>query len=271
VLHKELYCHAALAISETIAKRSFNSPDLLNGAAGRARMHLRLAEWHGAKSHLANAREAADFLVHQWQVSGPGWQIPAGYGDLSGTTCLGYAHGAAGIASVMVEMYEATGDAVYRDIAYRVADLLISRRHDGGRTWPRTLTSDDPDGLYWCHGSAGIARFLMTVGPLDWRGNIGTIVTTVAEDLATNGMWMDASLCHGISGSVDFLVDFYLSDLVEQKGPYKGRLLDILVEAVSIEKYDDVSLMTGISGVMHVLMRSCNAKIASSSLLRWDS
>ena len=36
------------------------------------------------------------------------WRIPAGYGGLSGKSYLGYAHGAAGIADVLLDLYDAT-------------------------------------------------------------------------------------------------------------------------------------------------------------------
>jgi lantibiotic modifying enzyme len=266
-LDVEEYCSRARAISRRIARRPFTSPDLLNGTAGRARMHLRLAQWGGAGPDLANARIAADALVQQWHISGAGWPIPCGYGDLSGTTGLGYAHGAAGIASILVEMYEATAEVAYRDVAFRTADLILSRQHDVGRTWPRTLANDNPGGLYWCHGSAGIARFLMTARASDLRKRIDAVLATVAEDLGSNGRWMGLSLCHGISGNVDLLVDYCQFSGIEQKNLLRGWLLDCLVQAISCGEYDDLSLMTGMSGVMHAIMRSCKPSIGSTSLL----
>lgn len=68
------------------------------------------------------------------------WIIPPGYESLSGTVNLGYAHGAAGIADTLLDLFEATGDRrfleVARDAANWLARLATPALNDGtGLIW----------------------------------------------------------------------------------------------------------------------------------------
>src|SRR4029077_3090377 len=95
--------------------------------------------------------------------SGLGWRMPDGYDSLSGTLGLGNAHGAAGIADALLDLFDATGDERYLGASIRVGQLLASAAvpiADGtGMQWPEHV-GEAPVWACWCVGAGGIGRFL---------------------------------------------------------------------------------------------------------------
>ncbi|MGH2583779.1 MAG: lanthionine synthetase LanC family protein, partial [Dehalococcoidia bacterium] len=118
---------AAAERGRLVASLPFRSPDLFNGTAGRLRFHLLLWDETGAADHLAAAVRAGASLLAVAQDTGNGgicWPMPSDFEGLTGAAYLGYAHGAAGIADALLDLYEATGDTRLRDAARGAARWL---------------------------------------------------------------------------------------------------------------------------------------------------
>ncbi len=151
-----------------VATMPWGSPDLFNGTAGRLRFHLWLWDETGNPDQLQAALAAGGNLLHAAEHTDTGgtcWRIPDGYDVLSGQTQPGYAHGAAGIADALLDLFDVTGDERFLHIAGRagrwIAQHTSATLDDGsGANWPMTPGSIRPF-VFWCHGAAGIGRFFL--------------------------------------------------------------------------------------------------------------
>ncbi|MDA3625227.1 class IV lanthionine synthetase LanL [Saccharopolyspora sp. WRP15-2] len=192
----------------------FASPDLMNGTAGRLRFHLLL--WHatGVAEHLEHAISAAEHLLETCSEAGDRelcWVIPPGYKSMSGTAPLGYAHGAAGIADALLDLFEVTRDDRYQRAAGSagrwIARHAIPALNDGsGLAWPM-CAGGDPMPAYWCHGAAGIGRFFLHADALDLLPESCAMWTGAARATAHGTRWAGPTQCHGLAGSIEFLLD----------------------------------------------------------------
>lgn len=212
--------HALIAAASSrgagISTLPFTSPDLMNGTAGRLRFHLMLWDETGKAEHLGDAVEAGEQLLTSSRTAGPGqrcWEIPPGYGDFSGKAPLGYAHGAAGIADALLDLFEVTRDDRYRRVAQEaarwIAEHAVPTLEEGtGLAWPMS-GGGDPMPAYWCHGAAGIGQFFLHAAAHDLLPEATTMWSGAARTTAHGTRWAGPTQCHGISGSVEFLLDAY--------------------------------------------------------------
>ena len=206
---------AARKLQSQVAGMTHDSPDLFNGTAGRLRVHLWFADATGDPAHLQWARNAGERLLRCAQQTDDCtyWTMPAHYGELGAKRLTGYAHGAAGIADALLDLYEATADAALLEAALGVrrwlAGLATPTGDDGeGLNWP-----PDDQGVatmsYWCHGAAGISRFLLRLYAL--AGDTGALELAVraARTVASSTRWSSSPQCHGLAGNIECLLDCY--------------------------------------------------------------
>ena len=201
--------------SREIAALPHGSADLFNGSAGRARLHLWVAEALGDDEALAAARAVAAHLVRTASEPAVGradWELPEAVG---GGRFLGYAHGSAGIADVLLDVAEVTGDERPREVALAAGRWIVDhavRLGDGAVAWP-SVAGERPWAPLWCHGAVGIARFLLH---LDRAGDLGPddrwLLPASGVAAARLGRALGPVACHGLAGSVDLLVDLHRSD-----------------------------------------------------------
>jgi len=112
--------------------------DLLKASAG---LNVAMDFLPGALAHLAGdavdaALAAGERLLATARRPGPDhveWPIPDGYEGASGKSYLGYAHGIAGIADALLDLYEATGDERFLDVA-RAGGRRLATAHAPGRS-----------------------------------------------------------------------------------------------------------------------------------------
>ena len=138
--------------------------DLFSGTAGRLRFHLLLWDALGQVTDLEAARQAGEVLLQRaitdlngtarWPADDPGDE-----------PCANYAHGAAGIADALLDLFDATGDERYRIIAFAAAEWLQRLAQpvltDGsGLDWPSVEGGPASAGA-WCHGAAGTGIFFL--------------------------------------------------------------------------------------------------------------
>ncbi|MFW6074698.1 MAG: protein kinase domain-containing protein, partial [Chloroflexota bacterium] len=144
VLGDREFVAAAAERSRLIERQPFTAPDLFVGTAGRLRFHLLLWDETSEPAHLQAAIAAGEHLLGEaeWRNGDKAcWMMPDGFIDLSGKAPLGYAHGAAGIADSLLDLFEATADERYLRVAQGVArwlaDLAVPTLDDGtGLNWP---------------------------------------------------------------------------------------------------------------------------------------
>src|SRR5205823_140782 len=89
------------------------SPDIYGGAAGKLKTSLNFWAATGDEAYLNSAITIGDWLSSTVKDTSNGhicWEMPLGHGDLSGRRYTGYAHGAAGIADALLDLFEMTGE-----------------------------------------------------------------------------------------------------------------------------------------------------------------
>ena len=225
--------------SEEISRRPHVSPELFVGSAGRLRAHLLVYDQTNDSRHLDAATSAATYIVEGSETSHGGvlWTAPDEGGNP--VAFLGYAHGAAGIADSLIDLYEVTGDEDHAGTARATIAALegatIRTLDDSsGIDWPRA-PGEPAAGPLWCHGAAGIGTFLVhaiAAGVAEPR--IATYVEDAARTVFFAGRTLGPTQCHGLAGSIEFLLDVYRwtgdGSYVDQ-----ARLLARILDAFGVE------------------------------------
>ncbi|MEU1199073.1 type 2 lanthipeptide synthetase LanM family protein [Streptomyces sp. NPDC005813] len=232
--------------------------DLLNGAAGGIVPLLHLAEATGQDRWLDTAARIGHRLTGLATVdaSGARWTTrlnPEGIG--------GFAHGATGIgwALARLSLSDAGSAADRRDWAglaeraFAYQESLYRPEH--GNWLDVRIGAEEDFFTSWCHGSTGIG-----IGMLDLHRRAGDpahldMARRAARASAAEGFGWSHTLCHGDLGLWEFLTSLDFGDPadrdgeilsgLEQRGPVGG----LAREAFS------PSLMSGLSGVLHTLLR----------------
>lgn len=188
--------------------------DVLTGTAGAA---LALRALHSVDPDdrtLAALRAAGDRLVATAVTEGTesAWRttIP------SRAPLLGFSHGAAGIAYALIEIFRATGEPRFLDVAANAVRHEYRRFDPAEGNWP-DHRDVSPDGSFmnsWCHGAAGIglarAAMLEHLAIPEVRIDLAAALAAVrrdlmAEDGTLTGTGNDC-LCHGDAGLAETLL-----------------------------------------------------------------
>lgn len=202
-----------MAISAALT--DVHSPDLFNGKAGLLRTALIFFRVFGDVDTLQIAKRLGDQIIslsHSGE-SGFAWAIPEGYGGLSGQTYLGYAHGAAGIADCLLDLYDVTADSQLLKAVVGAADLLTHNARDVGTdgqglAWGSSVGTD-PVPAFWCHGAGGISRFFLRLAERGLYEGAEPISRRALWSVANSIRWSRPTLCHGIAGGIHALIDGY--------------------------------------------------------------
>ncbi|MDQ6877692.1 MAG: hypothetical protein M3082_08325 [Candidatus Dormibacteraeota bacterium] len=203
----------ALTLGAKVAGLPHLSPDMFHGSAGRIRAHLYLWRQSGDQTHLDAAKKAARHILETVVLdqTGPRWVIPPGYGGSSGSAFFGYAHGSAGIADALLELYEVTQEAHLIECALEVYASLRRVAVVGGASdteayWPVSPGTrlSQP---FWCHGAGGIGRFLLRASLYERFVGASEMALKAARAVLAGSRWSNVSYCHGLAGNIDFLLD----------------------------------------------------------------
>ena len=225
-----------------IAALPYGSPDLYNGTAGRLRLHLLLWDETADPAHLNDAWQAGEMLhaaAETVEAGGTRWTIPPGYEGMSGQAPLGYAHGAAGIADTLLDLFEATADQRYLEAAAGagrwLARLALPALSDGsGLDWPAD-EDGEPGGGVWCHGATGVGRFFLHAAELGALPEAAGLAASAARMVAHGTRHLGPTPCHGLAGGVELLLDIYQATGTRAYLE-EARALARLLEAFSLER-----------------------------------
>jgi lantibiotic modifying enzyme len=205
----------AVRRSHEVAALPTPSPDLYNGFAGVARAVALVAAATADPGVVALAARTGDELIRRATVTDDGWcwEFPAGFGSMSVAPQLGYAHGAAGVAGALLDVYELTGEERFAAAADRGLDWLAHQSlpaSPGGRGvgWP-----SQPGGPIhapaWCHGAGGIGLAFLDAARLGVRADALDIALGAAEYLLARGRVISPCQCHGLAGHLELLLDLH--------------------------------------------------------------
>lgn len=187
--------------------------DISEGVAGAIVGRLALDD-----AQLLAAVADGETLLARATIDGDRWSWPSRDRRHPRHLC-GLAHGAAGIGSALLALFEATGDRRFRTAAEGAFAYERSWMDPVAGTWPdhrlhgyrrgRPHPFPSPALGTWCHGEAGIAltrlRATAVLGPQeDLSPALDATRRRVAEALHDD--LDDLSLCHGLAGAAEALL-----------------------------------------------------------------
>lgn len=257
--------------------------DLFNGVAGCLRVNLIFWRITNKPAYLNVAKNKIDYLIqHKYQDSKSfGWYNPTAQStsdsfELNNNELqLGYSHGLAGIADVLLDYYLVTQDSEIEKLLKKIVNHLLQKSRSvlqkQGIAWPLNFTDSQMMLPYWCHGAAGISIFLSrmmryNLWPLDIE-LLQKIITTI--DTCTRAGPM--ILCHGTLGSLETFIDLQQHhptlDNIEKITHFEiivSNWLKVYTQNdlhTQNERYDHYGYLTGIVGTLSVYTRLIHPEI----------
>jgi hypothetical protein len=206
---------ASAARAAHLASLTPRGIDLFGGEAGALRAHLLMLEESSDPAALEAAVACGDRLLAAAEKAGEGrlrWRSPPDPGEAEGALHVGYAHGSAGIADVLLDLAVASGEARYLHAAVAGGHWVEHQarpalRDGSGVAWPERDDGELSPAI-WCRGSTGIGRLLLRLGA---RGDktAADHARRAAHTVALGGRFLGPTSCHGLAGSVEFLLDVH--------------------------------------------------------------
>ncbi|WP_198586969.1 class IV lanthionine synthetase LanL [Glycomyces xiaoerkulensis] len=245
------------------------NPDLCHGATGAGMTFLRLWELTSEPRYLERLAAVARHLSDAAEERDGHllWPIPADFeSKLAGMAELGFAHGTAGVASLLLCAGQVLDERRFQDQAVRAAETLAETAEveAGAAYWPTGGKSSRL--TRWCTGSSGIGTYLVRAWDATGDDRYGKLAAQAAAGVH-RGRWRTGTAqCHGLAGDSEFLLD--LADRTGDEA-YRSWARDC-VDAVyaraatrdgrtlpSDESGTDVTADygVGVSGVLSLLLR----------------
>jgi lantibiotic modifying enzyme len=287
--------------SELLRKCAEEEPDavefdIISGRAGAIAALIVLQDLLRDQELLTVATRLGEELI-QTAVGSEGgcsWRGPAAFQwrDLTG-----FSHGTAGAGYALLELYVATGEGRFREVAEQAFNYERRWFDPAAENWPDfrrdpSERSRRPIGnafaTAWCHGAPGIAisrlRALEITGDATCRVEAVTALRTTQQAVALgerSGRG-NYSLCHGIAGNAEILA---IGREILGHEWNEAATLVLEVAHAGIERYarrghawpcgtgrgDTPNLMLGLAGVGYYYLRLANPAIPSIMLIRPES
>jgi hypothetical protein len=278
------------AISERRAEHEF---DLISGTAGTIITLMALQNSLPELPCLDWAVQFGDELVDNADRDETGYSWKAA-GSREQHNLTGFSHGTAGIAYVLLELFQATGDAKYRVAAEQAFQFERYWFDPVEKNWPDFR--EEPVNIKrhqrplsfvcaWCHGAPGIAlsriRAYALLGDAACKAEALTALQTTRDmiDTVLPTALANFSLCHGLAGNVEVLLYGNQVFGLEWAGGFADALK---VARVGIESYGDLDLawpcgahlgetpdlMLGLAGIGYFYLRLHNPAIPSLLLIQ---
>jgi lantibiotic modifying enzyme len=235
-------------------------PDMLEGAAGLA---LGVAEVHrlsGEPALVEILRICGRAILRASRVAENRRDWPDGARQGLG----GLSHGAAGMAAALGAIALATGERRWRTAAVQALAYEDTLFDPARGNW-RNLSGGPPFKSTWCHGAPGIALARHAVSDLlpgpdhQFAQSLATAIATTRDSVLED---VD-DLCCGEAGRIEILLTLAARH-PELHEPAKQALLARLPDwAVGRARFlttragapEDPSLLRGLGGLVHVLVR----------------
>lgn len=274
-----------LALLETIATAPLQSYeiDVISGAAGTIPVLMDAYQEFQKQEFLDKAVALGHLLCDAAVQNDTIWSwatVPAQ------KNLTGFSHGSSGIALALLQLYEATKEQRFMAGAeggfnYERQSFDVSQQN-----WPDfrdgvSTATTNVCGLAWCHGAPGIALSRLKANQVkadvlfeqEMGAALNTTTTSVYRGLTDNLSNTNYSLCHGIAGNAEVLLDC---------GGTEYHQLAEAVGTAGIQKYQDnriswptglntgqytPGLMMGIAGTGYFYLRLFNKNRHQSLLL----
>jgi lantibiotic modifying enzyme len=270
----------ALLMDVVLAPEDPDASDLIGGTAGTLLSLVLAYTALGDDALLARAHDAARIVI--------GLARRNADGSLSWSTMrdriadlTGFGHGAAGIAHALLALHAVAPDPALRDavdgaLAYERSVFSPEQQNWPDYRWFGTGPKVANYPISWCHGAAGIVRSRMYAesAGLDVSAdvNVGLRTTALQAERQLADIAGDTTLCHGLFGSVDALIDGVRAGRTE----YAPLVARCAAEAAQRHHFADWpwpsgllthepidGLMMGNAGIGHVYLRLADPALQS--------
>lgn len=256
--------------------------DLISGIAGclavTTRLHARCGEG------LHELEELADLAVERLETLAVTTSAGLGWGVEPGNPLLGgFSHGSAGIGWALLQAGVHFDDRRAERMGRRGLSYDESLKNFGEGGWQDLRDFPDNTGnlpgkpVQWCHGATGIGISRVLAYRLTGDGGYLESAKSAVAAVCETGSLPNQSLCHGTSGSIEFLglaSDLYEAEernIAEQR---RTQLLDELCAELRstgfsfgrISGQNVPGLMMGKAGVCMTLLRAASPRAIPSPL-----
>ena len=249
--------------------------DIIAGAAGCIASLLSLYQVCPNDLILDVASECGEHLLNQAQImdDGMGWISPS-----TGKQPLtGFAHGAAGFASVLLELAQITGKQKFQSAAIAAINYERSHFSPEALNW-LDLRNPAQNQLMtaWCHGAPGIGLGRLNALKYLDDPEINKEIAIAIHTTINQGFGDNQCLCHGDLGNLDLLLLAFQivnqPELISQISAITNQVLHQIHQhnfycgvPLAIET---PGLMTGLAGIGYGCLRLAHpSKIPSVLLL----
>ncbi len=260
--------------------------DVIGGAAGCIAALLSLYAVAPSQATLVAAIQCGDHLIESAspQTTGIGWS-----NEFVPTSLAGFAHGNAGIAFCLLQLFAVSGEERFRRAALEAIAYERSLFSPEKRNWPdlrpssisqaksdeKGIHDDPPYMVAWCHGAPGIG--LARLGSLSVLQDteVDAEIDAALHTTIRQGFGRNHSLCHGDMGNLDILLT---ATRLLAKPRYKEilqRVTPMLLDSVETQSWisgvpqgvETPGLMVGLAGMGYALLRLADPERMPSVLL----
>ncbi len=278
-----LLSRADALLDRLIAEPVSEEMDLMTGAAGTV-LGMALVQLSLGAKALSAARTAADIILDGARTMSQ--EDAIAWNTIGELPLTGLSHGNAGIILALCELYALTREDRLREAAKRAlgyerayfdaeaGNWLDLRHHSSAASLEWIPPSAE---VAWCHGAGGIAlsrlRAYEVTGDPEYLADLRIAARTLYQNVAETefeGAW-PSCLCHGLIGNLEILLT-----LRQRMGAVPFTLSERELHAEGLNHWDtsiirmaeDPSLMLGMGGIAHYLMRRQDPSVPSILLPR---
>ncbi|AXH97396.1 hypothetical protein DV701_15905 [Ornithinimicrobium avium] len=261
------FLDGAYEVERRLRQYPFDSVDLYHGTAGRLRFLAMLWSLEQDRDVLEHALRCAEHLHATAVAPSDGLACWQGDENTAGVALASYAHGTAGVADALLDLYEITRDARHLDLVDRavrwVSSAAVPSLHDGsGTDWG----NGGAFGGLWCYGASGVGLLYLHLMRVRTDPNDEDIARRAGNTTAFAGRYAGPGLCHGLGGSIEYLLDLHQltgdpawlrhsSDLQRLLHAYRRSTPDGIGYPSTQDHPKDSSYMLGDAGLVGTMLR----------------
>lgn len=263
--------------------------DVIGGSAGAIPALLAVGTQCGRDDFVQAAIAQGEHLLRTATRGEKGWSWDTMHVP-NQSPLTGHSHGAAGIATALLELYRVTQEQRFYEAALNALAYERTLFCDKHRNWPdlRTMhTHGQTEPVYnmaWCHGAPGIGlsrlRCLALLdGDVEVKTEVEAALSTTASTLSmpwTQGMG-NYSLCHGAAGNAELMIEagttlkradlWQVAEKVGLDGYQNYGQFDMSWPCGTPGLGESPGLMLGLAGIGYFYLRLYDPYAVSSMLL----
>ncbi len=221
--------------------------DLSVGAAGTGIIYLYAHRQGLAEEALSLAIKTADRLIEVAEQTPDGLRWLMMVDMAFAFTAPNFAHGGAGVAYFLADLYRETGNDTYLQAAISGARYVQSRTHAQAEGFLVCHTEEQlPASTFYlgvCHGPAGTGRLMYLLNQItgdnswwDWlTENFKGLESTGAPEQRSKGLWQNLGQCCGDAGIGDYALFLYETSRDEKYLDYAKRTAEHMVKHANHE------------------------------------